>query len=475
MQPLMRHASRPLFTPSSSAILRNARPLSRASICLQCRYQTAQRRAYTDNNNNNNNRSPFNNDNDLPFIEIPAHLRPKAPPPPKLEQEKPPAPKEPEKPQAPEAPDAPEPTASEIDRPRALPSSAEGRRSHAAKRFSHIMDHLQSNIFVASQRINDLTGYSGIESLKNDIIGLEQQVSESQEAVRLARLAYKTTVADRASTQREVTTLLARKDSWSPSDLERFTSLYRSDHSNEQAVQESATKLADAEREAERAASKLSSSILARYHEEQIWSDKIRRMSTWGTWGLMGVNVLLFLVFQFGFEPWRRKRLVAGFEEKVREALVREKIAHAGLSGERGEAATAEAEAALDGIVASGLQELEDNSANTVSAEEVPPPEDPAVEAVAAVISEDVDTATSIPPEELLEVREKADIRRETFLPATNIDWRDPATWKQYMLELFSERSVSLRQADLTIIALEGVVSGAAFVGLIAALVLRRN
>ena len=53
-----------------------------------------------------------------------------------------------------------------------LPSQEEGRRSHISKRFSHVMDHLQSNIFIAGQRLNDLTGYSGIEALKKDI---EQQ------------------------------------------------------------------------------------------------------------------------------------------------------------------------------------------------------------------------------------------------------------------------------------------------------------
>ena len=53
-----------------------------------------------------------------------------------------------------------------------LPSEEEGRRSHLAKRLSHVMDHLQSNIFIAGQRLNDLTGYSGIEALKKDI---EQQ------------------------------------------------------------------------------------------------------------------------------------------------------------------------------------------------------------------------------------------------------------------------------------------------------------
>ena len=53
-----------------------------------------------------------------------------------------------------------------------LPSAEEGRRSQISKRFTHFMDHVQSNIFIAGQRLNDLTGYSGIEALKKDI---EQQ------------------------------------------------------------------------------------------------------------------------------------------------------------------------------------------------------------------------------------------------------------------------------------------------------------
>ena len=50
-----------------------------------------------------------------------------------------------------------------------LPSQQESRRSHILKRFSHVMDNLQSNVFIAGQRLNDLTGYSAIEALKKDI------------------------------------------------------------------------------------------------------------------------------------------------------------------------------------------------------------------------------------------------------------------------------------------------------------------
>lgn len=50
-----------------------------------------------------------------------------------------------------------------------LPSEDEGQRSHLSKKFSHLMDNVQSNVFFAGQRLNDLTGYSGIEALKRDI------------------------------------------------------------------------------------------------------------------------------------------------------------------------------------------------------------------------------------------------------------------------------------------------------------------
>jgi sensitive to high expression protein 9 len=40
----------------------------------------------------------------------------------------------------------------------------------------------------------------------------------------------------------------------------------------------------------------------------------------------MGVNLFLFGVVQIGLEPWRRRRLVAGFEEKVREVIEEKQV-----------------------------------------------------------------------------------------------------------------------------------------------------
>ncbi|ESZ92730.1 hypothetical protein SBOR_6895 [Sclerotinia borealis F-4128] len=467
MQPLTRLIPRFAIDSGSASISRtlriSPRPSVKSSICLQYRiYSPSLRRHFADDQR--------------PIIEIPPHLRPKvtvAPP----EEPQPP----------PEEIPTPSPELNEQDalpspkhkKEGELPSALESRRLAATKKLSHLMDHMQGNIFIASQRINDLTGYSGIEALKTKITDLETQVSNSKESVRSTRLHYKTTVADRASSQREVTTLLARKDTWSAADLERFTHLYRMDHTNEQAVQEAATRLADAEREAEKAAGELSSSILSRYHEEQIWSDKIRRMSTWGTWGLMGVNVLLFLVFQFGFEPWRRRRLVAGFEEKVREALDNQKtltmstaIRGAEIGGGEG------SEVSLDEIVATSIQELEEEVADETL-------DELAVEAAAAAIEGETPhhESNNEPAQEIGEAAaamETVEMHIPYEKPA--FDYRNIESWKERMeagkaatIDLWSTRQISIPKKEITIIALESATFGAVVVGAIFTLIIRRS
>jgi len=52
---------------------------------------------------------------------------------------------------------------------RNLPSQQELRRSEASKRFSKAMDDLQTAVFTAGQKLNILTGYSDIETLKKAI------------------------------------------------------------------------------------------------------------------------------------------------------------------------------------------------------------------------------------------------------------------------------------------------------------------
>jgi hypothetical protein len=202
-----------------------------------------------------------------------------------------------------------------------LPSEQEANRSETAKWFSNKMDRLQGAMFNAGRTLNDVTGYSAIEGLKKAIEDQERVVKQCRKDVRHTKDKYAETVNQRSASQREVNELLQRKHMWSPQDLERFTNLYRSDHENEHAVLQAEREADEAERLLEEAQVEITKMISARYREEQVWSDKIRRASTWGTWGLMGLNVVLFLLVQLGLEPWKRKRLVSSFADKVESAL----------------------------------------------------------------------------------------------------------------------------------------------------------
>lgn len=203
-----------------------------------------------------------------------------------------------------------------------LPSQKAKRQSPLTRKVSNYLDSAHDTILTVTRALNDVTGYSAIERLKKSIHEQEDDLKKAKEEVKKCKQEYAEAIQRRSHSQREVNELLTRKHNWSLHDLERFTELYRNDHHNETNEQECEQKLQEAELKVDSVQLKLTQLILTRYHEEQIWSDKIRRSSTWGTWVLMGLNVLLFIVATFLVEPWKRAKLVRGFEDKVKNVLV---------------------------------------------------------------------------------------------------------------------------------------------------------
>ncbi|KAG0642048.1 Mdm33 family-domain-containing protein [Tuber brumale] len=356
---------------------------------------------------------------------------------------------------SPDSSAAPSSTPSPQSELRDLPSQMENRRLNMHKKLSTAMDDLQAAMFSAGQKLNEITGYSDIEALKRSIEQREQHVKASRQAVRKAKEEYQAAINRRSASQREVNELLQRKHAWSPTDLERFTELYRSDHANEQAETTAQDLLVQAERVADEAQAGLARSILSRYHEEQIWSDKIRRASTWGTWGLMGFNVLLFIVVQLGLEPWKRRRLVGGFEEKVREVIQEEGLRSALLRvppvGEEGGPSgaaqlVADKTAAVDSEVAEAADALE----VVAAVGEAPPAAAEVVDATEAAAGENIapiEVAAEVPAEPVVDERPWVDYIKEEVTGKVE--------------ELFGEEVVAIKRAELTITILESVAVGA--------------
>lgn len=200
------------------------------------------------------------------------------------------------------------------------------------QRTDELVASLGTSFSQLGGRINKVTGYEEIEALKRRVVDQEARIAAARTAARDAKTAYEEAMQQRSNSQREVNDLLQRKSTWNDADVGRFTVLVRQDHLYEQEEARAKAEVGATEDEVEREFSELMRAILARYHEEQVWSDKIRSVSSYGQLAVLGVNVFVFVLAIVLVEPWKRKRLAQTFERKVEELerangeLVRESI-----------------------------------------------------------------------------------------------------------------------------------------------------
>ncbi|CAA7261436.1 unnamed protein product [Cyclocybe aegerita] len=167
--------------------------------------------------------------------------------------------------------------------------------------------------------LNKVTGYEEIEALKRGVVEQEERINAVRQAARKAKSAYEEAVVQRSNSQREVNDLLQRKSMWTDGDVGRFTSLVRQDHLYEQEEARAKAAVDETEDAVEKEFSRLMRTILARYHEEQVWSDKIRSASTYGSLAALGLNLFVFILAIVIVEPWKRRRLAQTFERKIEE------------------------------------------------------------------------------------------------------------------------------------------------------------
>lgn len=324
--------------------------------------------------------------------------------------------------------------------------------------MAKLMDNLLTKATLASHQINTYTGtdFSGIEALRNEIVEREQGVKRAHALVSEKKDAHMEAHAKQAASQKEIVGLLERKSNWTPNDLERYMSLVRSEHLDEQGVQKAKEDLAAAEKELEEGRALLERLERKQYHEEQIWSDTIRRNSTWVTIGLMGVNIFLLLAQILVFEPYRRRKIV----KQVKEALDEKSIS----------SPNAEVERSIDQVVepknvpVEALEvtpepvKVEAPTAAEQPLEAVIPTEKTATEDVGATPL----AAGEVLPEEAAEVTEEP-ASAPTPKPTTFEEHF--AAYQAAFLDLFSERTVQLKKVDVTNIALQGAASGIALMG----------
>jgi len=176
-----------------------------------------------------------------------------------------------------------------------------------------------SSFSLVGLHLNRITGYEEIEALKRQVVEQEARIVTTRRIAREAKQAYDQAVVHRSNSQREVNDLLQRKPNWTGSDLDRFMNLVRQDHALVQEEMRAKATVSTADDAVDREFSQLMQTILARYHEEQVWSDKIRSASTYGSLVALGLNMVVFIMAIIVVEPWKRRRLAQTFEKKIDE------------------------------------------------------------------------------------------------------------------------------------------------------------
>ncbi|SCV70332.1 BQ2448_1726 [Microbotryum intermedium] len=209
-------------------------------------------------------------------------------------------------------------------------------------------------------KINAATGYEEIDLLRKGVVEREKALNAARQVAGLSKQAFAAAIAVRAASQKEVNDLLQRKNSWTSADVMRFTELIQQDHENEQAEAKARIAAEKTEQEVESGFSELMQAILERYHEEQVWSDKIRSLSTYGSLGITSLNVLLFITTILLVEPWKRRRLVEGVEARLRETT------------SEGQEATMASLVSLQSLLTDAQEKLDRLVTSTTSA---PPPQ----------------------------------------------------------------------------------------------------
>ena len=163
--------------------------------------------------------------------------------------------------------------------------------------------------------IDESTGYDSISKLKIAVDDASKAYDTANEAFKETQRRYQTAVDARAALQRELQSLLTRKATWSEGEISIFTSLYKDEIRADAFEKEAKLAVERADRAVDITHALLVQTMKERYQSEQTWSDKIRALSTAGTFSLMALNIVLFLYMQLVLEPKRRAALIRSIKE----------------------------------------------------------------------------------------------------------------------------------------------------------------
>lgn len=188
------------------------------------------------------------------------------------------------------------------------------------------MYRLRQSVESASKYLNKISGWDHIEAFKKSVHDAERAYSSAKALLRSQQAEYSCAMSNQNQRQKDINTLLQRKHSWTSADVQQFTHLYAKDHEDEMKIKQLRQSIESADDMLNEAHSLLITRIGERYREEQLWTDRLRSYSTYGTFALTIVNISLFLIMHGLLEPRKKKIMLEDIRTRLSKDLDEQRL-----------------------------------------------------------------------------------------------------------------------------------------------------
>jgi len=165
------------------------------------------------------------------------------------------------------------------------------------------------------------------QSGTHEILQLKQNVNTSsldfdtkQRQVTLARSTVDKALQSFESSQLKHTRLLQTRDRWTSLEAMEFAKILEEEVQVRLELEVARKELTLLEQAQLDTMHRYMSDLRKRYQEEQLWQDKWRVYSTYGTWGLIVLNSIVFMISQY-MVRLRENRRMKEIQDSIRQSL----------------------------------------------------------------------------------------------------------------------------------------------------------
>jgi len=154
------------------------------------------------------------------------------------------------------------------------------------------------------------SGDAELRVLKDQVSKTSLEFDEAVRAVSQQRRLVETWQKQHEESYQRHASLLMRREQWTPEEASMFVQITSQEVKARQALHDARQELHTLEEKANGLQQMYMDALRRKYQEEQAWQDRWRVLGTLGTWSLIGLNSIVFLVSQLLFYRREARRLI---------------------------------------------------------------------------------------------------------------------------------------------------------------------